>query len=311
MTDVNYIFLLSLIIIIIGYIIKKLSIITEENGKIVAKIIFNFTLPAVILKVASNIDFSLSLILLPIINIIFGFLMAAIGLLLFKKNPKQTKGIILMTLIGFNVAHFSFPIVEGIWGEKGLQYIALVDIGNAFTVFVLCYIIGSIYSPNINNDGKKVNPKYILKRLLYSAPLMSYIIALTINFSNVIIPIFITDLIDIIARANSALSLLLLGIYLNFKFQKEEWTTIIKVLITRYSIGLAVGLLLFFYLSSQHFDLLFRIILTMSLVLPVGLAVIPFSVEFEYDQKLVSIITNMTIIISFFLVWILIIVLSG
>ncbi|GAH89684.1 unnamed protein product, partial [marine sediment metagenome] len=33
MTDVNYIFLLSLTIIVIGYVLKKLNIISEENGK--------------------------------------------------------------------------------------------------------------------------------------------------------------------------------------------------------------------------------------------------------------------------------------
>jgi predicted permease len=237
--------------------------------------------------------------------------MATIGFILFKNKPKQTKGIILMTLVGFNVAHFSFPIIEGIWGKEGMQYIALVDIGNAFTIFVLCYIIGSIYAPSNNNEANKVNLKYILTRLIYSTSLMSYIFALIINLSNVMIPIFLVDLVDIIARANSALSLLLLGIYLNFKFQKEEWNTIIKVLLTRYSIGLIVGLLLFFFLPVNYFVLLFRIIITISLVLPVGLAVIPFAVEFEYNHKLVSIITNLTIIISFCLVWILILLLSG
>jgi predicted permease len=310
MTDINYIFLLSLIIIIIGYIVKKLGVITEENGKIVAKLIFNVTLPAVIFKIATNIDFNLTLILLPIINILFGLLMALIGFIIFKNHPKQTKGLILMTLIGFNVAHFSYPIIEGIWGEKGMQYIALVDIGNAFTIFVLCYIIGSIYAPSINNEAKKVNIKHILKRLMYSTPLISYILALIISLSNIMIPNFLVDLVDIIARANSALSLLLLGIYLNFKFQKEEWNTIIKVLLIRYSVGMIVGLLLFFFLPVNYFDLLFRIIITISLVFPVGLAVIPFSVEFEYDQKLISIITNLTIVISFCLVWILILILS-
>ena len=313
MADVNYIFLLSLTIIVIGYIVKKLKIITEENGKVVAKVIFNITLPAVILKVTSNIEFNLSLVLLPLVNIIFGFSMAIIGLILFRKHKREKKGLILMSLIGFNVAHFSFPLIEGIWGDEGMQYIALIDAGNAFTIFVLCYIVGSIFSPNNNSEDIGVDFKDTGKRLLKSTPLMSYIFALIINFSGIgeSMPIFFWDLLDIIARANTALSLLLLGIYLNFKFERTEWATILKILITRYSLGLVVGLLLFFLLPSNQFDLLFRIILTISLIFPVGLAVIPFSVEFEYDQKLISMIANLTIIISFGLVWLLIILLSG
>ncbi len=311
MADINYIFLLSLTIIVIGYIIKKLNIITEENGKIVAKIIFNVTLPAVILKVTSKIEFRMSLILLPIITIAFGFLMAAIGLILFRNVSRESKGLILMTLIGFNVAHFSFPLIEGLWGDEGLGLIALVDAGNAFTVFVLCYVIGAIFAPNANKDEKGVNFKNIGRKLLKSAPLVSYFFALTINFSGMAetLPVFFWDLLDILARANTGLSLLLLGIYLNFSFERKEWTTIIKVLITRYSLGLLIGLFLFFFLPQNHFDILFRIIITISLVFPVGLAVIPFSVEFEYNQKLISIIANLTIIISFALVWILILLL--
>lgn len=98
---------------------------------------------------------------------------------------------------------------------------------------------------------------------------------------------------------------------MNFKFERAEWATILKVLLTRYSLGLLVGLLLFFLLPSNEFDLLFRIILTISLIFPIGLAVIPFAVEFKYDHKLVSMIANLTIIISFTLVWILIILLTG
>ncbi|TFG28195.1 MAG: AEC family transporter [Promethearchaeota archaeon] len=313
MADVNYIFLLSLTIIVIGYVIKKLNIITEENGKIVAKVIFNITLPAVILKITSNIEFKMSLILLPIINIAFGFLMAAIGLIIFRNYSRETKGLILMTLIGFNVAHFSFPLVEGIWGDEGLALIALVDAGNAFTIFVLCYIVGSIFAPNANIDEKGIDFKDIGKRLFKSAPLLSYFSALFLNFSGIgeSLPLFFWDLLDILARANTALSLLLLGIYLNFKFEKTEWTTIVKILITRYSFGLLVGLLLFFFLPQNQFDILFRIIITISLIFPVGLALIPFSVEFEYNQKLISIIANLTIILSFTLVWILILILVG
>ena len=76
----NYFVFLNLVIFLLylyenrnGYIVKKLKIITEENGKVVAKIIFNITLPAVILKITSRIEFKVSLILLPLVNIFFGF----------------------------------------------------------------------------------------------------------------------------------------------------------------------------------------------------------------------------------------------
>jgi len=311
MADVNVIFLLSISIVAIGYIVKKLNILKESDGDTIAKIIFNITLPAVILQVTTTIQFELSLILLPLIGIVFGFLMTFIALLVFRNHPPNLKGAMIMTMIGFNVGNFFFPIVEGIWGQSGMQYIALLDAGNAFTIFIICYIMSTIYSPKNQENVVKLNVNYILKRIVRSAPILSYIIALIINFSGLVIPSFFSELLDILARANSALALLLLGVFLHLKFGKAEWISILKVLVLRYGVGLLVGLALFFLLPPSTFNHLFRIIICLALILPVGLAVIPFSVENGYDQKLVAMAVNLTIIISFGLIWVLILVLNG
>jgi len=311
MTDINIIFLLSISIVAIGYIVKKLNILKETDGDTIAKIIFNITLPAVILQVTTTIQFELSLILLPLIGIVYGVFMAFIALLVFRKHPPNLKGAMIMTMIGFNVANFFFPLVEGIWGQSGMQYIALFDAGNAFTIFIVCYILSTIYSPKNQENVIKINVKYIFKRITRSAPILSYIIALIINFSGIVIPSFFSELLDILARANSALALLLLGVFLHFKFGKAEWFSIIKVLVLRYGVGLLVGLALFFLLPPSTFNHLFRMIVCLALILPVGLAVIPFSVENGYDQKLVTMVVNLTIIISFAFIWVLILILNG
>ena len=309
MTDVNIVFLNSLIIIALGYLLKRKRVLTEENGEIIAKIIFNLTLPAVILKITSTIVFKINLVLLPLISISYGFLMACIGLLIFRKFPRNLKGLSMMSIIGFNVANFSFPLIEGIWGNSGLQLIALVDAGNAFSIFVVCYTMGWIFSNK--NDTQKIDFKHVSKNLLKSTPLISYIIALFLNFSGILLPFFIRDLVDIISMANSLLALLLLGIFLNFKFQKNQWWMIGKSLLIRYAFGFTFGLIFYLFLPSATFDSLFRIIIFISLILPVGLAVIPFSVEMEYDKKLITMIANLSIVISFLLMWILVFLFNG
>ena len=212
-----------------------------------------------------------------------------------------------MAVIGFNVGHFAYPLIEGIWNEEGLKYIAMFDIGNAMVIFVICYILGLIYSPNNEFQDKKELAKNILFKLLKSAPLMSYIIAIILNFLNIGFPIFVLDLLDVLSRANMALTLLLLGIFLNFKYEKSQWKNAFIVLIIRYSFGLVIGLMLFFLLP---FDQLYRGILAIALILPIGLAIIPFTVEFEYNERFAGMVANLTIIISFVLLWVVIILLG-
>jgi len=306
MADVNYIFFLSFTIIVIGFIIKKLNLITQENGRVIAKLILNVTLPALILSVVTNIKINITLILLPFICFGFNIIVFSFSAIIFRNKQKELKGLILMAVIGFNIGLFAYPIIEGIWGQEGLIYIAMFDIGNAFIIFVLCYSIGSYFSRKKAEELKEVSHIYrfkiILLSLLKSVPLMAYIIALILNVIKFQFPIFVSDLLDIIARANFALTLLLLGIYLNFKFKKEQWATILKVLIIRYSFGLVIGLTLFFILPSS-FSLLYRGIILIGLILPIGMAVIPFSVEFEYDEKLIGMMVNLSLIISFILMW--------
>lgn len=311
MYDINITFLISLAIISLGYIIKRIKIIKEKDGEVLSKIIFNITLPAVILKYTTSVQFELSLILLPIVNISFGIIMALIGLIISRKKKRAIKGLMIMTMIGFNVVHFSFPLVEGIWGESGMQLITLVDAGNAFSIFVLSYILGTIYSPKNEIEDNSISVKYLGKKLLRSVPLLTYAAALIINFSGVVIPAFFNELIDIIARANVALSLLLLGILLRFKFERTEWTTILKVLIIRYSVGIFFSICLFFLLPASIFDSLFRTIIAISLILPIGVAIIPFSIELGYNEKVTTMLVNLSLIISFILVWIFVLLLSG
>ena len=78
-------------------------------------------------------------------------------------------------------------------------------------------------------------------------------------------------------------------------------------MVERYSFGLVIGLLLFFLLP---FDQLYRGILAIALILPVGLAIIPFTVEFSYNERVSGMIANLTIIISFVLLWIVILLLG-
>ena len=308
MTDVNYVFLLSLTLITIGYILKKINIISEGNGETIAKVVFNVTLPALILSVISSVEITPSLGLITLISVLYCIPIILLALILFKKYPREIKGLIFMAVIGFNVGHFAYPLIQGIWNEEGLKYIAMFDIGNAIVIFIICYILGLIYSPKNDFHDKKELVKTILLRLMKSTPLISYFTALILNSLNIDLPFFITDLLDVLSRANMALTLLLLGIFLNFKFERSQWKNITKVLVIRYSFGLVIGLLLFFILP---FNQLYRGILSIGLILPIGLAIIPFAVEFGYSEKrFAGTLANLTIIISFILVWLVIITLD-
>ncbi|MFX1275657.1 MAG: AEC family transporter [Promethearchaeota archaeon] len=308
MANATYIFLISLSIIFLGFLIKKINILSEDNGKIIVKLIFNITLPALILNTLSSIKLDLSFILLPIIPLLFSFGVLLFCFLIFKNYNKETKSLILITVIGFNIGNFAYPLIEGIWGEEGLQYLVLFDVGNAFVIFGIISFLASYYSKTNENDINKINLKNHILRLFKSPPMIAVIGALIINLSGLIIPIFLIDFLNILSRANMALTLLSLGIYLNFKFEKSEWKNIAKIFIIRYCFGFIIGFVLFLILP---FSLLYRTIVFISLILPMAMGTLLFAVEFEHNERIAGIVGNITLIISFIFMWILVLIINA
>jgi hypothetical protein len=310
MGDVNQTFFLSLCVIGLGYLFKRLKILNENDGKTLSKIIFNITLPGVILYTIPTIDLNIALVVMPMVCIAFSTVLAIICWNLYKNYKGELKGVMLMATLGFNVGNFAYPLVEGVWGIEGLQYIAMFDVGNAIVIFIMIYIFAAIHSPKMAETGQKVDPKEIGKKIARSIPLMCYFIGLIINGSGAQVPIFLNNFFGILARANMAIVLLTLGIFLNFNFEKSEWKNMWKVIGVRYIAGISVGLLLYYVLPFEPFV---RLIIFVSLIIPIGMAIITYGVEFEYSdksQQIIGTLTNITMIISFFLMWILILLLN-
>ncbi len=298
MENVNGQFMISLLIIALGYIGKRLNLVTEKDGAGLAKIVFNFTLPAIVIYTFSNMTVNTSLLLLPTLNIVYGLLISLFALCLFKKENRQTRGMLSMCAPGFNVGLFAYPLVEALWGDQGLQHFAMFDMGNAILVFGVCYVLASWFATEEGN----VNAIGILKKMVRSVPLLAYLLALAINLAGFRFPTVVIAVSSVISRANAPLSLLTLGIFLSFSFDLKNLKNMLKLLTLRYIFGFVVGISLFFMLP---FEPLFRYTLLIGFILPVGMVTIPYAVQFNYNEKFIGTINNITIIISFLIIWLM------
>lgn len=310
MADFNETFLISLSIVAIGFILKKTHFLTEEHGKALARVIFYITLPAVILYNLPKVELNTALIMMPLICLGYNLCLFAIVRVFFKKQPTEIKGILMMTCLGFNVGNFALPLIEGVWGSIGVQYISMFDVGNALIIFILNYIIAWRHSPKFIAENTKITGKLLGLRLLRSISLLCYGIGLLLNQTQTQMPIFFDNLLAILSRSNLPLVFLTLGLFLNFKFEKSEWLNILKVIVIRYAFGFGIGLILFYTLPFTLFE---REMILISLIVSIGMAIITYGAEFEYSEKgqqIIGTLTNLTLIISFFLMWLIIFIIG-
>jgi malate permease and related proteins len=296
----NQEFLYIIIIIAFGYLLKRLNILHEKDGEVISKIIFKITLPALVLVTFDSVKIETSLIVLPAIVLVYGIITACLGLFVFKNEERELKGSLLMLSSGFNVGLFAFPLVYAIWGIEGLTYFSMFDVGSSFVVFGICFIFASYFS----EEGLKLNPVEILKKLGKSIPLMTYLIASILNLIHIQLPDTIINVASKISGANMPLSLLLLGLFLNFKFDKQYIKPMMKFLAFRYGLGLIVGLVLYFILP---FDIMFRNTILIGLLLPVAASALTFAVEFKYSTdstRFIATMSNITILVSIVILYI-------
>lgn len=298
MANVNYQFILSMLIIALGYLCKRFKIVNEKDGEGIAKIIFNLTLPALVITTFSTMQIDLSLVMMPVVCILFGGFMSIIAIFAFRYKKRNDRGMMSMLMQGFNIGLFAYPLVESIWGQNGLKYFAMFDMGNAVLVFGINYVFASYFA---SEDGA-VNFKSILQKVSRSIPLICYIITLAVNLSGFHFPAVVLDISKIVSKANMPLSLMLLGIFMSFTLEKSYWKNMARILLLRYGIGLTVGITLYFLLP---FDQNLRTSILIGLILPIAATVLPYSVEFGYNNKFVGTTTNISLVISFILMWII------
>lgn len=296
MSNFNDQFIFSIIIITLGYLLKRKNIIKESDGEAISRIVFNLTLPCLIMISFNNIKIDFSLIFIMINGFVYGIFLAFLGFLVFKKESRRIKGMMMMIVPGFNIGLFAYPLVEGIWGQEGIKYFGMFDMGNAFIVFGLTYLIGSFYS----SDKNSFEFKQVFVKMSRSIPLLTYISICTISIIGLQLPPVILDVAGVISKANMPLSLVLLGIYLDFSLDKSYFNKILKYLTLRYVVGLSVGLFSFFVLP---FDNMFRYTILLALILPMSFSALVYAVQFNYDKKLIGTVSNLTILISFVLLW--------
>ena len=293
----NYDYLFVIVIIGLGFIAKKAGLVKIKDGEGLARIVLNFTLPAVVIDAFSTIVIDMSFIYLSLIALLLGVITGTLGLLLLRKEDYQTKGMLLMPLLGVNVGLFAYPLVEAIWGKDIIKYFGVFDMGNSIVIFVLCYIVGAIFSSKTGN----IDYRNILKKVSRSIPLIVYILTMLLRLVHWNYPSFVLKVAAVIAQANMPLSLLVLGIFLSFSFNKKTLGKIFRVIGLKYSVGAVCGIILFLTLPYEPY---YRYTALVGVLLPTSLSIIPFAVEFDYDAKFIGTVSNISILLSLVLMWV-------
>lgn len=300
MTDPNIVFGSALCIIAIGYALKSAGFIQEQDGKSLSKFLMHTTFPALVFSTMIRVNITWNLIYLPLIAMFFGMFLSFSAFHLFKNTEPENRGVMTIGSAGFNLGIFAYPLIEGIFGLQGLTYAIMFDLGNSVVNFFVNYGMGNYFSRGPKKDHIAA---HIFKRIISLPPLQAMVLGVVVNVLGIKFSTFALDLISTIASGNKSIVLLLMGIYFSVRLSKKTYFRVFQVLSLRYAMGFLVGGICFYLLP---FDVGFRNLLLLCLILPVGMTVITYSDELNLNTPLAASLVNISLVISFAIMWIMV-----
>ena len=291
------------IIIVIGYLLKKFHVFGEKDYKVMTTIAVNVTLPAAVITSFAKFERDDSLFLLALLGFGLNFVMIFWGYLASIGKSKEKRAFFMMCCPGYNIGSFTLPFVQNFFGAFGVVATCMFDVGNSLMCSGGSYTIASAAIGG--EGGEKLGLKAILKRLFTSVPFVTYLTMLIITLLQIKIPEPVVTLSSTIAAANGFAAMMMIGMMFRIEFKKEYFKAVGLNLLIRY---LCAGTLSAIFYFFTPFSLAIRQVLAIVVFAPVSALAPAFTEKLKGDAGLASFAGSVSIVISIFIMTVLMVI---
>ncbi|MDB2405416.1 AEC family transporter [Arcobacteraceae bacterium] len=211
-------FIMIIIYILIGYILKNITLPIKELAVKLNKFVIYISLPAMIFLQIPKLEFTNGT-LIPIVIAWSVMALSAILVLVISKYmdfSKEITGALMLVTVLTNSSFLGIPIISGYYGLEALPYILVYDqLGTFLALATYGTFVASYYS-----SESKVSLKIIAFKVISFPPFVSLVIA--VFLSGVVYPSGISNILGILASTIVPFALVAVGLQLQFKLPRDE-----------------------------------------------------------------------------------------
>ncbi len=302
-----------MLIIFLGYFLRNIRILKEDNSKLFADLILKVTLPALIFSALSQSSFTAENIMLAVVMILSMLVSAALAFgigTLMKLSPSRKGGLVLASTFPSS-AFLGYAIIKQIYADNPdalADAVIVSELGVAIPLFTLGVFI-AMHFGNTQKSGKEIGKE--ISVFLYSPIFVSIVLGLLLSFiplpgNNLIIG-GIYQILQLVSTANSFLVALCIGVMLRFIDMKKYIGILLVVILIKLLIQplLSYGQSFLFNLPET-----WRQVLVLEAGMPTAAMTAVFAKKYGDDAELTSVLVFATLISSAFTM-IMILVLLG
>lgn len=280
-----------ILIILLGYLLKRLGILKREDSGIVSKLIMNLTLPCALLTSSNDIQINgitLILIAFALFINIFAFYFGVLSSR--GQATKVERAVSALNISGFNIGNFAIPFVQSFYNSSCIGYICMFDLGNAVCGFGLIYFLSSLY---VRNDSR-FDVRELVDKLLKSVPFMTYIFIVILSLFKLQLPAFLQVTVSTVGDANVFLSMILIGLLLEFHTGHGESKNVVRILVLRVACAV-LGTVIAFLLPIPHYA---KVMLLFCMFTPTTSITPIYCLKHGYDGATPAVVSTLSMITS-------------
>ncbi|RJZ11370.1 hypothetical protein DYZ47_02959 [Listeria monocytogenes] len=278
--------------IILAYGLKYVGIFKQEDGQVLSKMIVYITLPATIIYGVNDTKISTLFLLLAGIGLASNFILIAFAYYYGRKEKDRSfRGLLMFTTGGYNIGNFSIPFVMAFF-PSSIPYLSMFDMGNSFMV---AGGTAALTDRLISHKEDAPGIQDIVKKLAKSPTFVVYILIFTLSIFGLSIPNDWMAPFQLLASANSFLSMFMIGLFMKINLHKEGIRNVRKLLLGRYGMATILALLIYLFLPLPH---LIKSVLILLMFAPISNLTIIQATEFGADEGVSGLASSLSIIFS-------------
>lgn len=283
------------LIILIGYTLKRKGFFAPTDYQLVSKIVLNITLPCAVINSFAHFEMDFSLIIAVLLGLVGNCVMICVALLLTRRETVAAKIFYIFSLAGYNIGCFTLPFAQAFLTPFAVVALCMFDVGNSIMCTGMTYALTASCIGYADGRKDKFSIHNITDKLLHSAPFVIYISMLVISLAGLHFPKSVYTFTEIVGVANPFLSMLMIGMMFEIELDKKAMGYVKELFSVRYVLSLAcAGLFIYFAPFKQEVNY----VIALAFMAPCTIIGPIFVEKLGGNVQLASLFNSMTIITS-------------
>lgn len=281
------------LIIIAGYVIKRLGWVSGSDFPKFSKIVLRLTLPCALITAFNGFVIEHGLLFLIPIGFAINVLEQWVGSLINRKKGAKERAFGILNIGSYNVGAFAMPYISGFVGQQSMIIASIFDIGNSLGAAGIGY--GWAISTAGESEKGRINIGRFLLNMVKSPVFDTHLFVLFMGLTGLRLPAEILAVTSTVGSANTFLVMLMIGIGLELNLGLDKFKKALRYLRLRYGFSILFALLVFFY---APFSNEVKAVLCMLFFSPYASMIVGFVGEFDGDVETSAFMTSLSILVG-------------